>query len=76
VTADELQALWEAGIEGVVVEVSAGQPQDRLKELRQVIDELAFPSTRQREKAEALVPRIGKEPGGTIVEEEEEEEEY
>ncbi len=76
VTADELQALWEAGVKSVVVEVSVEQPQDRLKELRQVIDELAFPSTRQREKAEALVPRISQEPGGAIAEEEEEEEEY
>ncbi len=75
VTAGELQALWEAGVDGVVVEVMAGQPQDRLKELRQVIDELAFPSPRKGQKAEPLLPRIGRETSVTSVEEEEEEEE-
>jgi hypothetical protein len=75
VTADELQALWEAGVKGMVIEVTVGQPQDRLKELRQVIDKLTFPSPRKREKTEPLVPRIGMEPGGAIAEEEDEEEE-
>ena len=73
VTAGELQALWAAGVEGVVVAVTVGQPQDRLKELRQVINELAFPSPRKGQKAEALLPRIGRETSLTSVEEEEEE---
>ncbi len=74
VTAGEFQALWEAGVDGVVTEVSVEQPQDRLKELRQVIDKLAFPSPRKREKAEPLLPRISQEPSMTTAEEEEEEE--
>ncbi len=73
VTAGELQALWEAGVDGVVVEVRVGQPQDRLKELRQEIDKLAFPSPRKRERVEPLLPRIGGETNVTSVEEEEEE---
>ncbi len=73
VTADELQALWEVGVDGVVIEVKAGQPADRLKKLRQAIDKLAFPSQRKREKAEALLPHFGREP--TMVTEEDEEEE-
>ncbi len=73
VTADELQALWEAGVDGVVIEVSVGQPVDRLKKLRQVIDKLAFPSQRKQGKIEALLPYIGREV--SIVTEEEEEEE-
>ncbi len=73
VTAGELQALWEAGVDGVVVEVGAGQPQGRLKELRQVIDKLAFPSPRRREKIEPLLPRISAEAGIAAAEEEEEE---
>ena len=72
VTAGELQALWEAGVDGVVVEVGVGQPRGRLKELRQVIDKLVFPSPRKRKKAEALLPYIGGET--SIVAEEEEEE--
>ena len=73
VTANEFQALWEAGVDGVVIEVGAGQPADRLKKLRQVIDKLAFPSQRKRGKAEALLPHIGSE--ASIVTEEDEEEE-
>ncbi len=71
VTSGELQALWEAGVDGVVIEVSAEQPQDRLKELRQVIDKLAFPSPGKCEKAEPLLPRISQEPSIVTAEEEE-----
>ena len=71
VTANELQALWEAGVDGVIVEVEAG----RVSKLRQAIDKLTFPSQRKRGKAEALLPRIGGEPSTVTMEEEEEEEE-
>jgi hypothetical protein len=71
VTANELQALWEAGVDGVVIEVGDRQPTDRLKELRQVIDKLAFPSQRKRGKTEALLPHISGE--SSIITEEEEE---
>ena len=73
VTADELQVLWEAGVDGVVVEVGVKQPVSRLEELRQAANGLAFPSTRKRGKAEALLPPIGG--GVSAVTEEEEEEE-
>lgn len=72
-TTDELQALWEAGVEGVVVEVTTGQAQDRLKELRQAIDKLTFPSPRKHEKVEPILPRTGREPNKVTTEEEEEE---
>lgn len=75
VTAGELQALWEAGIDGVVMEVTLKQPRDRLKELRQVIDKLPFPVPRRREKTEPLLPHISRETGAVVAEEEEEEEE-
>jgi hypothetical protein len=71
VTANELQALWEAGVDGVIVEVETG----RVSKLRQAIDKLTFPSQRKRGKAEALLPRIGGEPSTVTMEEEEEEEE-
>jgi len=74
VTANELQALWEAGVDGVIVEVGVGQPVGKVSELRQTIDKLVFPSKRKRGKAEALLPHIGSE-GGAVAEEEEEEEE-
>jgi hypothetical protein len=52
----ELQALWEAGVDGVVVEVNVEQSKDRLKKLRQEIDKLAFPLQHKQKKAEALLP--------------------
>ena len=75
VMAGELQALWEAGVDGVVIEVTAGQPQDKLRELRQAIDELAFLSPRRRGKVEPLLPRIGGKSSIVTIEEEEDEEE-
>ena len=72
VTANELQALLETGVSGVVVEAGVGQPAGRLEELRQIIDKLRPPSPRKREKVEPLLPQIGRE---TSIEAEEEEEE-
>ena len=58
VAAKELQVLWEAGVDGVVVETGAGEPAGAVKGLRQVIDGVTFPSPRRREKSEAVLPRI------------------
>ena len=71
VAANELQALWGAGVVGVVVEAGMEQPVGRLAELRQIIDKLPFPSPRQRKKIEPLLPRIAEETA-TAPEEEEE----
>jgi hypothetical protein len=66
-TASELQALWEAGVGGVVVEAER-----KLAKLRQVIDKLVLPSPGKRRKAEPLVPHIGGEKVEASEEEEEE----
>ena len=71
VAANELQALWEAGVGGVVVEAGVGQPVGRLAELRQIIDKLPLPPPGKRRKAEPLLPYIR---GETGIESEEEEE--
>lgn len=71
VTTTELQALWEAGVRGVVVNVAAQQPMGRIQELHQAIDKLAFPPPRKRKRTEALLPYIS---GESEVEAEEEEE--
>jgi len=75
VTASELQALWNTGVDGVVVDIETGEPEGSIKELRQMIDNLTFP-TRERKKVAALLPHL---PAGvdtaTDAEEEEEEEE-
>ncbi len=76
VTADELKSLWEAGVVGVVIEVDAGQPAGRLKELRWDIGKLTFRTSRKRSKTEALLPYVGgRGSTATEVEEEDEEEE-
>ena len=72
VAAGELQALWEAGVGGVVVEAGIEPPGGRLAKLRQMIDKLTLPSPGKRRKAEPLVPYIREE---TVVASEEEEEE-
>lgn len=74
ISQDELQMLWEAGIDAVVVKVATGQPADRLKKLRRMIDSLTPPSRRRRIKAEAIVPVL-KEEARPVVEEDESEEE-
>jgi len=71
VSANELQALWEAGVSGVVVEVGVGQPVPRLNELRQAIDKLTFPALRKRERVKALLPYISGETAAVTEEEEE-----
>ncbi len=73
VSAGELQALWKAGVDSVVIQVTVEQLPDRIKELRQLIDKLAFPLPRRHEKVEPLLPRMGGEPGMAKTEEEEEE---
>ena len=72
VTAGELKALWETGVDGVVVEVDTEKP-GGLQEMRREIGELPQRSPRKRGKAEALLPYSG---GVKETEPEEEEEEY
>ena len=71
VTADELQALWEAGVSGIIVKAETEQPPGRIGELRQIIDNLTYPSRRKQRKAEPLLPHIGQQVE-TVPEEEEE----
>lgn len=73
VSAVELQMLWKAGGDGLVLSIVDGQIA-RLKEMRQTIDRLTFPP-RGRRKMEALLPRTSEEKGPTPAPEPEEEEE-
>ncbi len=73
VTAGEVKVLWEAGVDGVVVEVGDEQSSGRLEALRRAVDKLDFSLLRRQEKVEALLPHIGGE--SDIVTEEDEEEE-
>jgi hypothetical protein len=59
VGSSELQALWAAGVVGVVVKTP---PQGRIAELRQIIDKLVLTLPSKRRKIEPLLPRIAEEP--------------
>ena len=72
VAAEELKALWEAGVDCVVVETE-GMPSSRIKELRKIIDGLAFPSRSRRDKIDPVLPRFGTEAQHVAAEEDEEE---
>ena len=74
VTAGELKVLWEAGVDGVVVEADTSKP-GALRDLRRAISKLPPRSPRRRGKAEALVPRVGGEEVPEPETEEEEEDE-
>lgn len=62
VGANELQSLWDAGVNGIVVEVEVGKPAGKLNELRQTINELSYPRSRPLGKVEPLLPQIRQEP--------------
>ncbi|MEE8205278.1 MAG: hypothetical protein V3T68_04420, partial [Dehalococcoidales bacterium] len=74
VSAKDLQTVWEAGVMGVVVEVTDKQPLNRLKELRRLIDKLTPPSSSKRGEMQAVVPGVTAEAGPASFEEDEEEE--
>ena len=58
-TASELQAVWEAGVSGVVVKV--GRDRGGLKELSRSVSKLTFPPQRKRGKVEVVLPYTGGE---------------
>ena len=57
VTAGELKLLWEAGVDGVIIAVGAGQA-GGLRGLREAIGKLSFPSPRKRGRVKARIPQI------------------
>ncbi len=72
ISGDELQLLWEVGVDGVVVDAKTA---GGLKKLRSLIDGLTPPSKRKRQKARAIVPQLKEEAAPLIDEDEDEEEE-
>jgi hypothetical protein len=60
-TADELQAIWDMGVDGLVVNVVDSESADGLRKLRQTVESLVPPSQRNRLKSRALVPQVRSE---------------
>jgi len=59
-SAGEIKALWDAGIDALVVAVNA-ENQAGLKELRSTLDGLSFATKRKWMKARAIVPVVKQE---------------
>ena len=55
----DLQALWEGGANGVVVDLKEEQARSRLPDLQQAIKALPARSKRERKQGAALLPRLG-----------------
>ena len=67
----ELNALWEAGIDGIVVNVTGTED---LKDLRQMVGKLPPRSERKRGKTDVFLPHAGTDTHLTVPPDEEEEE--
>jgi hypothetical protein len=74
ITENDLKAIWEAGVDGIITEAGYTRPGE-LKELRSLIGKLPPRSSSKQGKSEALLPRIGSA-GETEPEPEEDDEEY
>ncbi len=73
ISSEELKLLWEAGIDGAVIDTEDLAP-EKFKSLRKTMDETKFPPRgRRREKMEAILPRPPREPAMADHSEEEEE---
>ncbi len=70
----ELQAVWDIGISGVVVELADEKSIERLAELHKAIDKLAPPAFRKKVRGSAIIPRMQPEPEKPAEEEGGEEE--
>jgi len=58
VTAAALQAVWDAGISGVAVEVSGETAAEGLNRVREMIQGLAFPSKKSKDRMSPVLPRL------------------
>ncbi len=74
ITEKELKALWDAGMDGILVETDATKT-EALKDLRKIIDNLPARAGRKRGKIEARLPHAVSEEAQPVIPEQEEEEE-
>lgn len=72
--AAELQMLWDAGIDGVIITLETDSSNAELARVRKLIDGLTRPSPRKKRKTDAIVPHLepAHEPAVEIEEDEDE----
>jgi hypothetical protein len=70
----DLESLWGIGVRGVVVDISAEQPEQRLSEIKEAILKLPTKRRKPREKMRATLPPPSVTSEKTEPDEEEEEE--
>lgn len=58
ITAAELQALWEAGVSGVIVDAAAAKAAG-VQGIREMIDNTDFPTQKKRDRVKAILPHFG-----------------
>jgi hypothetical protein len=56
--ADELQAIWDMGVNGLIVRIADVESFEELKKLRKTVETLVPPSRRKRGKSRAIVPQV------------------
>lgn len=59
VTDSDVESLWQAGVDGLVIRLETQGQRAKLLELRQAIDDLPPAVKRQRGEVEALLPCVG-----------------
>jgi hypothetical protein len=75
ISALELQALWDMGVAGVLIEVNDDNSLRGLTELRTLADKLEVPAFRKKGKTMAILPKAALESAAPPSHEEEEEDE-
>jgi len=56
--ADELQAIWDMGVNGLIVRVADAESAEAFKKLRQIVETLLPQSKNKHNKTRALVPQV------------------
>lgn len=72
-SAGDLESLWGLGVQGVVMDMTAEQPEQRLSEIKEAIQKLPSRPRKPREKFRATLP-LARTPSEKAEAEEEEEE--
>jgi hypothetical protein len=68
ITGPELQALWDMGIGGVVIDVSDDKSAEKLSDIKKLIEKLSPPALRKK-RAAPILPRFQPEAPGPAEEE-------